>query len=78
MTGWRIGFAGAPVPLIKAMDKLQSQSTSNTSSVSQAAALAALTGPEDFIADDAAGVPCAARYVGGDAERRAWHHVPRT
>ncbi len=30
MTGWRIGFAGAPVPLIKAMDKLQSQSTSNT------------------------------------------------
>ena len=51
MTGWRIGFAGAPVPLIKAMDKLQSQSTSNASSVSQAAALAALTGPEDFITD---------------------------
>jgi aspartate aminotransferase len=51
MTGWRIGFAGAPVPLIKAMDKLQSQSTSNTSSISQAAALAALTGPEDFITD---------------------------
>jgi aspartate aminotransferase len=49
MTGWRIGFAGAPVPLIKAMDKLQSQSTSNPSSVSQAAALAALTGSEDFI-----------------------------
>jgi aspartate aminotransferase len=51
MTGWRIGFAGAPLPLIKAMDKLQSQSTSNTSSVSQAAALTALTGPEDFITD---------------------------
>jgi aspartate aminotransferase len=51
MTGWRIGFAGAPLPLIKAMDKLQSQSTSNTSSVSQAAALAALSGPEDFIHD---------------------------
>jgi aspartate aminotransferase len=51
MTGWRIGFAGAPVPLIKAMDKLQSQSTSNPSSVSQAAALAALTGSEDFITD---------------------------
>ncbi len=51
MTGWRIGFAGAPLPLIKAMDKLQSQSTSNTSSVSQAAALAALTGPQDFIGE---------------------------
>jgi aspartate aminotransferase len=49
MTGWRIGFAGAPVAMTKAMDKLQSQSTSNTSSVSQAAALAALTGPQDFI-----------------------------
>jgi aspartate aminotransferase len=49
MTGWRIGFCGAPGRLIKAMDKLQSQSTSNTSSVSQAAALAALTGPEDAI-----------------------------
>jgi aspartate aminotransferase len=51
MTGWRIGFAGAPVPLIKAIDKLQSQSTSNPSSVSQAAALAALTGSEAFIID---------------------------
>ncbi len=51
MTGWRIGFAGAPLPLIKAMDKLQSQSTSNTSSIGQAAALAALTGPTDFITD---------------------------
>jgi aspartate aminotransferase len=49
MTGWRIGFAGAPLPLIKAMDKLQSQSTSNTSSIGQATALAALTGPTDFI-----------------------------
>ncbi len=49
MTGWRIGYCGAPVALIKAMDKLQSQSTSNASSVSQAAALAALTGPQDAI-----------------------------
>ncbi len=49
MTGWRIGFAGAPKQLIKAMDKLQGQSTSGTSSISQAAALAALDGPEDFI-----------------------------
>ena len=49
MTGWRIGFAGAPVQLIKQMDKLQSQSTSNTSSISQAAAVEALTGPQDSI-----------------------------
>jgi aspartate aminotransferase len=49
MTGWRIGFAGAPVALIKAMDKLQSQSTSNTASISQAAAVAALNGPEDSL-----------------------------
>jgi aspartate aminotransferase len=49
MTGWRIGFAGAPVGLIKAMDKLQSQSTSNTSSISQAAAIEALTGPQESV-----------------------------
>ena len=51
MTGWRIGFAGAPVALIKAMDKLQSQSTSNPSSVSQAAAVEALNGPQGFIGE---------------------------
>jgi aspartate aminotransferase len=51
MTGWRIGFCGAPVALIKAMDKLQGQSTSNTSSISQAAAVAALNGPEDALAE---------------------------
>jgi aspartate aminotransferase len=49
MTGWRIGFAGAPVVLIKAMDKLQSQSTSNPSSIAQAAAVEALNGPQDSI-----------------------------
>ena len=49
MTGWRIGYAGGPKELIKAMAKLQSQSTSNPSSISQAAALAALEGPEDFL-----------------------------
>jgi aspartate aminotransferase len=49
MTGWRIGFAGAPVTLIKAMDKLQSQSTSNPSSIAQAAAVEALNGPQDSI-----------------------------
>ena len=51
MTGWRIGFAGAPLAMTKAMDKLQSQSTSNTSSISQAAAVAALTGPQEFIGE---------------------------
>ena len=49
MTGWRIGFCGAPLQLIKAMDKLQSQSTSNTSSIGQAAAVAALNGPEEAL-----------------------------
>lgn len=51
MTGWRIGFCGGPAPLIKAMDKLQSQSTSNTSSISQAAAVEALNGSQDFLKD---------------------------
>jgi len=50
MTGWRIGFAGGPAPLIGAIRKLQSQSTTNPSSVSQAAAVAALTGPQDYLA----------------------------
>jgi aspartate aminotransferase len=51
MTGWRIGFAGGPAELIKAMAKVQSQSTSNPSSISQAAAIEALSGPKDFIAE---------------------------
>ena len=51
MTGWRLGFAGAPVAIIKAMNKLQSQSTSNASSISQAAAVEALNGPQDFIGE---------------------------
>jgi aspartate aminotransferase len=51
MTGWRIGFAGGPVALIKAMDKLQGQSTSNPSSISQAAAVEALNGPQGSIAE---------------------------
>jgi aspartate aminotransferase len=51
MTGWRIGYAGGPAPLIKAMAKLQSQSTTNPSSISQAAAVEALNGPQHFIAE---------------------------
>lgn len=49
MTGWRIGYAAGPPDLIAAMVKLQGQSTTNASSVGQAAALAALTGPKDFL-----------------------------
>lgn len=49
MTGWRIGYAGGPKELIKAMAKIQSQSTSNPSSISQAAAVAALNGDQSFL-----------------------------
>jgi aspartate aminotransferase len=51
MTGWRIGYAGGPAPLIKAMGKLESQSTSNPCSIAQWAAVEALNGPQDFIAE---------------------------
>jgi aspartate aminotransferase len=50
MTGWRIGYGAGPEALIKTMAKIQSQSTSNPSSMSQAAAVEALGGPQDFIA----------------------------
>ncbi|MEI2417847.1 pyridoxal phosphate-dependent aminotransferase [Orrella sp. JC864] len=49
MTGWRVGFGAGPAELIKAMNLVQSQSTSHTSSISQAAAIAALDGPMDFL-----------------------------
>ena len=51
MTGWRIGYAAGPEPLIKAMGKVISQTTSNPSSISQAAAVEALNGPQDFMAE---------------------------
>ena len=54
MTGWRIGYAGGPRALISAMAMLQSQSTSNPSSISQAASIAALDGPQDFLKTRAA------------------------
>lgn len=53
MTGWRIGYAAGPEPLIKAMAKVMSQTTSNPSSISQWAAVEALNGPQDFIAPNA-------------------------
>lgn len=49
MTGWRVGFGAGPLELIKAMNLVQSQSTSHTSSISQAASVAALDGPMDFL-----------------------------
>jgi len=52
MTGWRVGFAGGPVEIIKAMTLVQSQSISHTAAVSQAAAVAALNGSHDFIASN--------------------------
>ncbi|TJZ94225.1 pyridoxal phosphate-dependent aminotransferase [Paracoccus gahaiensis] len=54
MTGWRIGYGAAPEALIRAMAKLQSQSTSNPCSVSQYAAEAALEGPQDYVRDSRA------------------------
>ena len=51
MTGWRIGYAAGPALLIRNMTKLQSQSTSNPSAIAQAAAVEALNGPQDFIAE---------------------------
>ncbi|MFC3053493.1 pyridoxal phosphate-dependent aminotransferase [Kordiimonas pumila] len=54
MTGWRIGYAGGDAALIKAIAKVQSQSTSNPCSISQAATVAALNGPQDYIPKNAA------------------------
>ena len=52
MTGWRIGYCAGPLELIEAMTKIQSQSTSNPTSISQWAAVEALNGPQDFIAEN--------------------------
>jgi aspartate aminotransferase len=54
MTGWRVGFAGGPKPLIKAMVNMQSQATAGVSAISQAAAAAALDGPQDLVKERAA------------------------
>ena len=53
MTGWRVGYAAGPLPIIKAINMIQSQSVTHTSSVSQAAAVEALNGPQDFIPKNA-------------------------
>jgi aspartate aminotransferase len=54
MTGWRIGYAAGPLPLIKAMDMIQGQQTSGATSIAQWAAVEALNGPQDFVAKNKA------------------------
>ena len=77
MTGWRVGYALAPEPLISAMIKVQSQSTSNPTSIAQYAALEALTGPMDTVADHAGGICAAARSHRLRTAGDPWRHVRR-
>ncbi len=80
MTGWRIGYtatAAALAPLIKAMSKIQGQSTSNPTHVAQIATLAALTGPQEPRRDHAQGVRRAPRRDGQAAARDPRREVPR-
>jgi len=53
MTGWRVGYAAGPLPLIKAINMIQSQSVTHTASISQAASVEALNGPQDYIPKNA-------------------------
>ena len=76
MTGWRIGYGAGPERLIKAMAKLQSQSTSNPSSIAQWAAVEALDGPQGFIAAEQRCLPGAARPCGVDAQSGKGPHMP--
>ena len=77
MTGWRIGFAGGPPELIKAMTTLQSQSTSNPSSISQAASVEALNGPKDFIPQHNASFKARRDLVVEMLNRAPGLHCPR-
>ena len=76
MTGWRIGYAGGPADVIKAMKKVQWQSTSNPTSISQVAAQAALEGPQDCIGTMLTCLQGAPRLRGRAAERHPRHRVP--
>ena len=53
MTGWRVGFGGGPAALIKGMFNMQGQATAGVSTISQAAAAAALDGPQEFVKENA-------------------------
>ena len=77
MTGWRIGFAGGPEPLIKAMAAIQSQSTSNPAAVSQWAAVEALNGPQGLHPGAQQDLPGAARPLRGDAQPGQRHSLPQ-
>ncbi|MCW5731342.1 MAG: pyridoxal phosphate-dependent aminotransferase [Alphaproteobacteria bacterium] len=77
MTGWRIGYAGGPKELIKAMGMLQSQSTSNPCSISQAASVEALNGPQDFIRERAAAFQKRRDLVVGMLNRAPGIHCPK-
>ena len=76
MTGWRIGYAAGPLPLIRAMVTIQSQSTSNACSISQWAAVEALNGPQDYIAESAQAFRRRRDLVVGRAQRLPRHHMP--
>ena len=76
MTGWRLGYAAGPVELIKAMGALQSQSTTNPSSISQAAGVEALNGPQDFIPKNNAVFKTRRDLVVGMLNEAAGIHCP--
>jgi len=73
MTGWRIGYCGGPEKIITAMENIQSQSTSNPTSISQVAAQAAIDGDQAVRHSNGAGVPRAARF----RRRRLQRHARR-
>jgi aspartate aminotransferase len=77
MTGWRIGFAAGAPWLIKAIAKLQSQSTSNPCSIAQAAAVAALTGPQEFLKERAAAFQSRRDLVVSMLNQATGIHCPR-
>ena len=77
MTGWRVGYACGPRPLIEAMTKVQMQINSHTSSVSQAAAVAALNGPQDEVRRRCAVFQRRRDFLLGTFARIDWLHTPK-
>lgn len=69
MTGWRIGYAAAPANIVKAMTNIQSQSTSNPTSIAQKAAVEALRGPQDFVATMRAEFDKRRRFLVGELNK---------
>ncbi len=76
MTGWRIGYVAAPAPLAAVIGKIQSQTTANPCSISQAAAIAALTGPQDFIRECLVAYRDRRQLMGEGLERVLGRSVP--